>query len=97
MLNRYIAEHLVWASVPERPRAPARVQGERRDRHALQVQSIRLMHDSPQQLRRQAEHCRSLASGLSDQRSRLILNGMAQEYDDEARELTRRMSAAGAP
>ena len=53
------------------------------------------MDDSPQQLRRQAEHCRDLASGLTDERTRLILNGMAEEYDDRARELTRRSSAAG--
>ena len=58
--------------------------------------SAGLIDDSPQQLRRQAEHCRDLASGLSDERTRLILNGMAQEYDDQARELTARISAGGA-
>jgi hypothetical protein len=55
------------------------------------------MHDSPQQLRRQAEHCRDLANGLTDERTRLILNGMAQEYDDQARELIRGRSAVGDP
>jgi hypothetical protein len=55
------------------------------------------MHESPQQLRRQAEHCRELASGLTDERTRLILNGMAEECDDQARELARRSSTAGNP
>ena len=55
------------------------------------------MHAPLQELRRQAEHCRDLANGLTDERTRLILNGMAQEYDDQARELTRRSSAAGNP
>jgi len=63
----------------------------------LRLHSSGLMHDSSQQLRRQAEHCRDLANGLTDERTRLILHGMAQEYDDQARELTRRSSAAGDP
>jgi hypothetical protein len=70
---------------------------ERRERNALQLHSSGLMDDSPRQLRRQAEHCRELANGLTDERTRLILNGMAQEYDDHASELTRRSSAAGDP
>lgn len=53
--------------------------------------------ESPQQLRRQAEHCRDLANGVMDARTRLILNDMAQEYDEQAREITRRSHAAGAP
>jgi hypothetical protein len=52
------------------------------------------MYDSPQQLRRQAEHCRDLANGLIDERTRVILNGMAKEYDDQARELVHRSSTA---
>jgi hypothetical protein len=55
------------------------------------------MPESPQQLRRQAEHCRDLASGIIDDRTRLILKDMAQEYDEQARELTRRSRAPGDP
>ena len=58
------------------------------------IPSAGSMHDSPQQLRRQAEHCRDLANGLSDERTRVILNGMAKEYDDQARELVHRSSTA---
>jgi hypothetical protein len=40
---------------------------------------------SPLQLRRQAEHCRSLASSQTDARTRLILLTMAKEFDQQAR------------
>lgn len=53
------------------------------------------MPGSPRQLRRQAEHCRDLANGIIDDRTRLILNDMAQEYDEQARELTRRRPVLG--
>jgi hypothetical protein len=42
---------------------------------------------TPPQLRRQAEHCRDLAHSLVDERVRLILTAMANEYDEEARTL----------
>jgi hypothetical protein len=42
---------------------------------------------TPHELRRQAEHCRHLAEGQFDERVRRILNGMAAEFDHDAREL----------
>ena len=76
MLENCIAEHLFGLPVTERLRAPARVQWSIGN-VMPQLHSSGLMHDSPQQLRRQADHCRDLASGLVDERTRLILNGMA--------------------
>jgi hypothetical protein len=45
---------------------------------------------TPQQLRRQAEHCRDLAYSLVDERVRLILAGMAEELDEKARDADNR-------
>jgi hypothetical protein len=42
---------------------------------------------TPQQLRQQAEHCRDLAQSLVDERVRLILTGMAADYDQQASDL----------
>ena len=42
------------------------------------------MVDTAQQLRRQAEHCRGLAS---DERTRVIFTVMASEFDQQACEL----------
>jgi hypothetical protein len=39
---------------------------------------------TPLQLRRHAEHCRDLAHGPVDERTRLILTTMATEFDDQA-------------
>jgi hypothetical protein len=41
---------------------------------------------TPQQLRQQAEHCRHLAKSQFDDRVRLILNSMADEFDQQARD-----------
>ena len=43
------------------------------------------MHETPQELRRQAEHCRDLACGHFDRRVRLILTTMADEFEQQAR------------
>lgn len=53
------------------------------------------MQDSPQQLRKRAEYCRNLATSQADERTRLILNGMAHQYDDQAREITQQESLLG--
>ena len=45
------------------------------------------MDSSPLQLRRQAEHCRSIADSQADERVRLILKTMADEYDQQALDL----------
>jgi hypothetical protein len=42
---------------------------------------------TPLQLRRHAEHCRTLADSQADERVRLILNTMAEEYDRQAVDL----------
>jgi hypothetical protein len=39
---------------------------------------------TPLELRRHAEHCRHLAKGLSDDRTRLILRTMAAEFGEQA-------------
>jgi len=39
---------------------------------------------TPQQLRQQAEHCRHLAESQFDERVRLILRNMADEFDQQA-------------
>jgi hypothetical protein len=41
---------------------------------------------SPLHLRQQAEHCRHLAESQFDDRIRLILNTMADEFDKQARD-----------
>jgi hypothetical protein len=46
---------------------------------------------TPQQLRQQAEHCRDLAQSLVDERVRLILTGMAADYDQQASDLEPRL------
>ena len=51
------------------------------------------MQGSPHQLRQQAEHCRELARTATGDRIRRILSEMANEYDEEARELTRNDTA----
>ena len=45
--------------------------------------------ETPQELRRHAEHCRHLAKSLVDERMRSILKTMASEFDQQARDLTR--------
>lgn len=45
------------------------------------------MDQTPQGLRRHAEHCRYLASSLIDERTRLILKTMASEFDEQAEDL----------
>lgn len=50
------------------------------------------MNPTPQQLRLQAEHCRDLAQSLVDERVRLILTGMANELDEQARDADNRGS-----
>ena len=42
------------------------------------------MDSTPQQLRRHAEHCRTLADSQVDERTRLILTTMADEFDLQA-------------
>jgi hypothetical protein len=42
------------------------------------------MADSPAHLRQQARHCRALASGTGDERTRSILRTMAEEFETEA-------------
>jgi hypothetical protein len=42
---------------------------------------------SAQQLRLHAEHCRDLAHGQNDERTRLILRTMADEFDQQARDI----------
>jgi hypothetical protein len=42
---------------------------------------------TPQQLRRQADHCRHLAESQGDARVRLILKTMAGEFDKQAVDL----------
>jgi hypothetical protein len=39
---------------------------------------------TPHELRRHAEHCRHLATSQNDDRTRLILQTMASEFDDQA-------------
>jgi hypothetical protein len=52
---------------------------------------------SAQQLRLHAEHCRDLAHGQNDERTRLILRTMAKEFDQQARALDEEEAAnAGA-
>jgi hypothetical protein len=46
--------------------------------------SLSLVAETPLQLRRQAEHCRHLAKSQFDDRLRLILNTMADEFDRQA-------------
>jgi len=41
---------------------------------------------TPLQLRHQAEHCRHLANSQFDERLRLILKTMADEFDQQARD-----------
>ena len=45
------------------------------------------MRGSAQQLRLHAEHCRDLAHGQNDERTRVILRTMADEFDQQARDL----------
>jgi hypothetical protein len=42
--------------------------------------------ETPQHLRQQAEHCRHLAQSQFDERLRLILKNMADEFDKQANE-----------
>ena len=49
--------------------------------------SLSAVDSTPLQLRRHAEHCRSLAETQADERTRLILNTMADEYDQQAVDL----------
>jgi hypothetical protein len=42
---------------------------------------------TPQQLRQHAEHCRHLANSQVDERMRLILKTMADEFDQQAVDL----------
>jgi hypothetical protein len=42
--------------------------------------------ETPQQLRQRAEHCRHLADSQFDERLRLILRFMADEFDQQAQE-----------
>ena len=42
------------------------------------------MDETPQQLRQQAEHCRHLAKSQFDERTRVILKTMAEEFDQQA-------------
>jgi hypothetical protein len=42
--------------------------------------------ETPHQLRQQAEHCRHLANSQYDERLRLILRTMANEFDEQARD-----------
>jgi hypothetical protein len=42
---------------------------------------------TPLQLRRQAEHCRQLAESHFDERTRLILKTMANEFDQQAHDM----------
>lgn len=42
------------------------------------------MDETPQELRRHAEHCRHLAKSQFDERLRLILRTMANEFDEQA-------------
>jgi hypothetical protein len=44
---------------------------------------------TPLQLRRQAEHCRQLAESHFDERTRLILETMANEFDQQAYDMDR--------
>jgi hypothetical protein len=41
-------------------------------------------NDSPANLRRQAEHCRTLAGSPCTERTRVILQDMAKEFDQQA-------------
>jgi hypothetical protein len=45
---------------------------------------IPVVDRTPLELRRHAEHCRQLARGLIDERNRLILHTMANEFDEQA-------------
>ena len=45
------------------------------------------MRGSAQQLRLHAEHCRDLAHGQNDERTRVILKTMAEEFDQQARDI----------
>jgi len=49
---------------------------------------------TPQQLRHQAEHCRHLAKSQFDDRVRLILKTMADEFDKQARDTDTRSGGA---
>jgi hypothetical protein len=42
------------------------------------------VNQTPQQLRRHAQHCREMAHGQSEQRIRAILQAMAGEFDGQA-------------
>jgi hypothetical protein len=42
--------------------------------------------ETPYQLRRRAQHCRHLADSQFDERLRLILKSMADEFDQQAHE-----------
>jgi hypothetical protein len=53
------------------------------------------MQDAPQQLRQQADHCRELANSQGDERTRQILNAMALEYEQQARDITAHKSTTG--
>jgi hypothetical protein len=54
---------------------------------------------TPQQLRREAEHCRELANSQFDERVRRILTNMAADLQREALDLERaqHMPATNAP
>ena len=43
-----------------------------------------MVDETPQQFRQQAEHCRHLAESQFDERVRLILKTMADEFDQQA-------------
>src|SRR3954469_25532281 len=94
MLDGRIAEHRLGLRRLRALALPPVCRRMSREGHRLQLHSRGLMPESPQQVRRQAEHCRDLANGIIDDRTRLILNDMAQEYDEQARQLTRRSLAS---
>jgi hypothetical protein len=43
--------------------------------------------ETPHQLRQHAEHCRHLAKSQFDERTRLILKTMADEFDQQAHDI----------
>lgn len=45
------------------------------------------VNEPPEQLRRQAQHCRELAEAHYDERTQLMLLSMARQFDENAAEL----------
>jgi hypothetical protein len=54
-----------------------------------------MMHEEVIRFRRQAEHCRRLALGVSDERTIAALLEMALEYDQKADWLKRNAASSG--